>query len=326
MPSLRAKFLIFLLKNRHRFAPKSRRLETITSQEDILLFRSNVEEGAEKFGKLPKGVSFENREISGINTYWIANSHAPEDKLILYFHGGGLVAGTAKVHRRIVSNFVNECGIQACVFDYSLAPEKPYPHALNDSACMYKALLGMGYKPENIVFMGDSGGGNLVFTTLLSLKDQEVDLPRAAVALSPWTDLTNSGESYRTNAKQELLTPPGANDTFSRAYCQGHDPRDYLISPLFGDLKGLPPMLLFVGDHEIMMDDTVRFAEKAKDAGIEVKVTVGEGLFHCYPACSPMFPEAKEAMAEIRDFIRSGLKLSQDMSPVTKPVRKKRSR
>jgi acetyl esterase/lipase len=203
-----------------------------------------------------------------------------------------------------VAKFVQGSGVGALLFDYGLAPEHPFPDGLNDSVAVYQYLLDEGVKPAKIVFMGDSGGGNLVFATMLALKEKNLPLPAAAVALSPWTDLTNSGDSWEFNAKLDTLCWKEAQSFFADYYAGNHDRTRPLISPVFGDLTGLPPLLIFAGGHETMLSDSVRIAEKARAAGVPVTLTIGEGLFHCYPACAPLFPEAKRALADICDFIR----------------------
>jgi acetyl esterase/lipase len=144
----------------------------------------------------------------------------------------------------------------------------------------------------------------LCLCTLLALRDKGMPLPAAAVAMSPYTDLTLSGESHRTRVKQ-CLSPEGMAVVCSKYYYGDNDPRNPWISPLFGDLHGLPPMLIFVGDWETMRDDSTRFAEKARAAGVDVTLHVGEEMIHCYPLLAPFFPEATEAMAEICAFLKA---------------------
>ena len=172
--------------------------------------------------------------------------------------------GSAKAHRGIVAKFVRGSGVGALVFDYSLAPEHPYPEGLNDSVTAYRYMLDEGIRPENIVFMGDSGGGNLCLATLLALKDQNIPLPAGAVTLSAWTDLKNTGESFITNAESDNLCWRDAQEIFSTYYCGDNDPGMPQISPLYGDLHGLPPLLMYAGSDELMRDDTTRFAVRSQ--------------------------------------------------------------
>ena len=308
MPSFRSRLFIFLLKYRHLLRFQRKRTATVDGDTSLQALRAEVERGTNFFGKLPEDFTLEPVMIGSLAAEWMRPCNAPKDKAILYFHGGGLVVGSIRAHRGIVAKFVKGSGINTLVFDYGLAPEHPFPQGLNDSVAAYKYLLDSGIKPENIVFMGDSGGGNLVFATQLALKEQGLPLPGAAVALSPWTDLSNSGESWTFNAQKDTLCWKESQTTFSRYYVGENDPKNPLISPLFGDLRGLPPMLIFAGGDETLLSDSTRLAERAKAAGVDVTLRIGEGLFHCYPACAPMFPEAKEAMEEISRFVKKHLK------------------
>ncbi|MDA8212998.1 MAG: alpha/beta hydrolase [Clostridia bacterium] len=304
MTSLRARIFKFLLQNRHLLRFRLKR-ETIdwNNYESILRFRQNVEAGAGKFGKLPIGIEVLPVTINDIPAEWILPSQATKDKIILYFHGGGYVSGTCRAHRSIVAKFVKGSEVGALLFEYRLAPEHPYPAALEDSVTAYRWLSAQGISPSNIVFVGDSAGGGLCLATLLALRDQGIPLPAAAVAYSPVTDFKCTGESYRTKAKV-CLAPEGTAPAFAKHYAGDNDPGLPYISPLYGDLHGLPPLLIYVGEDETLLDDSTRFAEKAKDAGVDITLKVGEGMFHCYPAMAPLFPEATQAMEEICTFIK----------------------
>lgn len=308
MPSLRSRLLFFIMKNRHwlRFQLKQENIDWNTN-ESIRRFREQCEDGAKRFGKIAAGIELLPVTIDGLSGEWIMPSEATKDKVIFFVHGGGYVSGSCSDHRIHVSKFVKGTKISALLFEYRLAPEHPYPAAVNDSVKAYQWLLDQGVLSSNIVFAGDSAGGGLCLATLLALRDQDIPLPAAAVALSPWTDLKCSGESYRSNAIK-CLSPDGTWTAFSKHYVGDHDPGLPWISPLYGDLHDLPPLLIYVGGNEILYDDAVCFAEKAKAAGVNVTLKVGEGLFHCYPVCAPLFPEATQAMNEICGFIEMHLK------------------
>jgi len=305
MSSLRSRLFIFALKHRHVLSFQKERRRNVDWNTSVLQLREEVEKGAGFFGKLPAGFKVLPVDIDGLAAEWLLPAQADPRKAILYFHGGGLVIGSAKSHRGIVAKFVKGSGVGALVFDYSLAPEHPFPAGLNDSLAAYGYLLAEGIKPANIVLMGDSGGGNLCLATLLALKDKGLPLPAGAVALSPWTDLKNTGASFETNARVDTLTWRDAQIVFSQYYAGDNDPALPWISPLYGDLAGLPPLLIYVGGDELMRDDSTRLAEKAKIAGVDVTLRVGAGMFHCYPACAPFFPEATQALAEICAFIKA---------------------
>ena len=303
MPSLRSRILLAIMWNRHliRLQFKKKTIDWNTLQA-ILDFRELCEKMAGKFGKMPEGIEVKPVMVNGLKAEWIQPINSTREKVIFYFHGGGYVSGSCSDHRIHVSKFVQGSNIAALLFEYRLAPEHPYPAALDDSIAAYRWLLEQGVTSSSVVFAGDSAGGGLCFATLITLKSQGLPLPAAAVVLSPWTDLKCTGDSYNTN-KGKCLSPDGTWTAFSKHYAGNHDAGLPGISPLYGDLKGLPPLLIYVASDEILRDDSVQFTEKAKQAGVEVTLKIGDGLFHCYPVCAPMFPEATEAMKEICRFI-----------------------
>ncbi|MBD3422769.1 MAG: alpha/beta hydrolase fold domain-containing protein [Chitinivibrionales bacterium] len=304
MPSFRSKLFIFILRHKHLLEGKLKQTESVSARTSVKNLREQVEKGAGFFGKLPKGFSLDPVNLDGLEMEWMTPDGIKRDKVILYFHGGGLVLGSIHAHRGIVAKFVKESNVPALLFNYGLAPENPYPKALHDSIAAYQYLLDYGINPKRIVFMGDSGGGNLVYTTMLALKEKGIPLPCSAVTLSPWTDLTNSGNSWKSNEPHDNLIWRDAQSVFADYYAKDQDKKDPLISPLFGDLSRFPPLQIFAGGHELMRDDATRFADKAERYGVEVSLTIGDGLFHCYPACAPIFPEATKALSMIGNFIK----------------------
>ncbi len=312
MPSLKSQLFNLMVKNGHllRFRLKRESWDFSTS---VPRFREQCESGAQRFGKLPEGIAIAPVTIEGLPpglaAEWIRPATAGDDPassegVVFYVHGGGYISGSCSDHRAIVAKIVQGSGKAMLLFEYRLAPENPYPAALEDSLTAYRWLLAQGIASSQIVIAGESAGGGLALATLLALRDQAIPLPAAGVILSPWTDLTLAGESHRTRAKV-AIDPPGMSAVCSKYYYADHDPTNPYISPLYGDLHGLPPLLIYVGDHEMLLDDAVRFAEKAKAAGVEVGLTVGEGMVHCYPLMAPAFPEATQAMAEICAFIKA---------------------
>jgi acetyl esterase/lipase len=204
----------------------------------------------------------------------------------------------------MVAKIAKGSGIIILQFNHRLAPEHPFPAALEDSLAAYRWLLAQGVSNSNIMIVGESAGGGLCLATLLALRDQGAPLPAAAVAISPWTDLTLSGESRRTKA-DVCLSPKGMAEVCTKYYLGSHNPENPWISPLFGDLHGLPPILINVGADDTLLDDSLRFAEKANAAGVDITLRVGEGMVHCYPLLAPLFPEATQAMDEICMFIKT---------------------
>lgn len=254
------------------------------------------------------GVSFQPAEGAPVYAEWAKPQECNTEDMVLYFHGGGFVTGSALSHRGIAGNFVKRLGIKALVFDYRLAPEYPAPAAACDGAAMYRYVLHLGYSPSHIVFAGDSSGGGIALSTLLKLKNEGAPMPAACVAFSPCTDATLSGSSHKTRLQADPCTPKGANETYLGYYVGGGDATHPYASPLFGDLNDLPPLMIQVGDAETLLDDSVRFAQRADKAGVEVHLHVWEGLFHCFPLLAPMFGEATQAMDEVCEFVHKKLR------------------
>ncbi len=301
MPSLRSALVIFMVKHRHWFHRQWKR-PGVDRNTSIPELRRRVEHIARVFGRLPAGVDVSPVSMNGLYGEWIRLHGAPTDSAILYFHGGGYVMGSCRAYRSVVANLVAGSRVNALTFDYRLAPEHPFPAALDDSIAAYRWLLSQNYSPSRIVFAGDSGGGGLCLAALLAIRDRGLQLPMASVVLSPWTDLTCSGESY---LQKDPLAYEGCFPVFSAYYAGTYDPAEPAISPLFGDVTGLPPLLMYVGEREHLLDDSIRFAEKARAAGVDAVLNVGRGMVHCYPLLSPLFPEATEAMNDICSYIHT---------------------
>jgi len=314
MPSLKSRLVIFGVQHSHIFKGQLKR-DVIDQNTSTVQLRKEFEEGAKKFGSIPPGVVVTQVSIpglpDGLSAEWIhpaasADSPSAADKAIFYTHGGGYVSGNCIDHRNHVAKFVQAAGVGALLYDYRLAPEHPFPAAMEDTLTTYRWLLSQGVHPENILIAGESAGGGLCLATLLAIRDEGLPLPVAGVALSPWTDLKCAGDSYRTNARRDISLL-GSWDVWGGYYVGSNDPGHPWISPLYGDLHGLPPILIEVGDHEILLDDSRRFAEKAKLAGVDITLRVWEGMVHCFPLFAPIFPEATQAWEETIVYIKKHL-------------------
>lgn len=301
--SIQSQFMYFMMKYRHLFQGQLKP-ETWDENTSIPAFREMCESVNSKMANaLPAGLEVFPFDIDGMHAEWLIPAGANKEKVIFYTIGGGYISGTCSDHRTLVAKVAQNSGTALLMFDHRLAPEDPYPAALEDSLKAYRWLLDQGTDPKNIVMMGESAGGGLCLATLLAIRDKGLPLPSAAVALSPWTDLTLSGESYRTK-RRVCISPPGMSKVCSKYYYGDNDPTDPWISPLYGDLRGLPPIFINVGTYETMMDDSTRFAAKARIAGVDTTLVVGEKMVHCYPLMAPMFPEATQALDEICTFIK----------------------
>jgi acetyl esterase/lipase len=284
------------------------RKEAFDFNTSIAGFRELCEKGATRFGKVPQGITVKAQRIEGINAEWLIPQGSNPTKVILYVHGGGYVSGSCNDHRTIVAKFAKNVGVTCLTYEYRLAPEHPFPAGLDDSVKIYLWLLASGFKPENILIAGESAGGGLCLAILLALKDRNIAQPVAAVSISPWTDLTCSSDSYRTKNKVSLA-PLNSWTVFSKYYCGENKATNPLISPLFGDLKGLPPVLLNSGADDELNQDGEEFFLKARSSGVDITFKAGIGMVHCYPLLAPMFPEATEAMDEIVDFVKKHLSI-----------------
>lgn len=231
----------------------------------------------------------------------------PEERfVILQLHGGGYYNGFHNTYRD-AAVWYSECGggMDVLSIDYRTAPEDPYPAALEDAQEAYKWLLEQDYLPEHIILAGDSAGGGLALALTLYLKDYGLPLPGGIVTMSAWTDLTKSGDSYQENFDTDPIFG-GSRDTlvYKEGYYAEHDPMDPYISPINGDYHGFPPMLMQVGEREMLLDDTLEVAAKAKEAGVPVKKHVYPGMFHIFQMGFHLFPEAEEAWKEVAEFLK----------------------
>ncbi|WP_176637321.1 alpha/beta hydrolase [Desulfolutivibrio sulfoxidireducens] len=309
MQSIKSCVINGLIRHRHLFRGRLRR-DVFTMQSSIQDFRDQCEQTAARMSRIPEGVRVEPEAMGGVAAEWLRPAAAPGEKVVLYAHGGGYVSGSCAGHRGFVAAFANALGFAALTYAYRLAPEHPYPAAVEDSVAVYRALLAR-YRPRDILVAGESAGGGLVLALLLALRGTGLPLPCAAVAISPWTDLTCSAPGYRTrNARS--VAPRDSWTVFANHYAAGADRRDPLMSPLFGDPAGLPPLLINAGADDELFDDGEAFARRAREAGVDVTFREGVGMIHCYPMLAPMFPEATQAMDEISRFARAHLLQGRD--------------
>lgn len=326
MLSLKARLLIFAMRHRHllqgRLKPESWDRNT-----SVPAFRAQCERMTGRLARLPGDIRVLPLSVAGRPSEWLipvdstqaegdepVSTPASDQPVILYAIGGGYISGSCNDHRSMVAKIAAGSRVPILMVEHRLAPEDPYPAALEDLVGAYAWLLKEGYDPSRIMIVGESAGGGLCLATLLALRDQDYPLPVAAVALSPWTDLALTGESHRTKARV-CMSPPGMSKVCSAYYVGKNDPTLPWISPLYGDLHGLPPVLIMVGGDETLLDDSTRFARKAADAGVDVTLRVGEGMMHCYPLMAPLFSEATEGLREVCSFVRTHLGLESVALP-----------
>ena len=228
-----------------------------------------------------------------------------QDHVILQLHGGGYMGAVRNAYY-VFAGLYNEVshGCNVLTPDYRVAPEHPYPAALEDAVASYQWLLDKGYYGEQIIVAGDSAGGGLAMALCMYLKDHHMPMPGGVGAMSPWTDLTASGESYETNYERDPLFGNTKDSLiYVNDYAGDHDKMDCYISPLFGDFRGFPPMLIQVGSLEMLLSDSVSVAAKAREQGIRVRLSIYEGMFHVFQMAYLNIPESKKAWAEVGKFI-----------------------
>jgi len=235
---------------------------------------------------------------------WIIPKTSKTDQVLLYLHGGGFVFGLTPPHLQMVAYLSQKMGIRALMVDYRLAPEYPFPVALDDCVTVYRWLLKQGIPAQNIVVAGDSAGGNLTITSLMKLRDDGDPLPAAAVCLSPATDLTNKDNPHR-EFKDPLL-PPKATRFYSKSYVGHHDAHDPLISPVLGNLRDLPPLLIHAGEDEILCDDAIRIASLAKSDDVDVRLEIYPRMWHVWQI-NLALPQAIQSLDDIAQFLKAHL-------------------
>jgi acetyl esterase/lipase len=251
----------------------------------------------------PKGASYQAGTVGGIAGEWVQSSGLAAGTM-LYLHGGGYVACSPKSHRALTAAYAIR-GLKLFVPDYRLAPENPFPAAVDDALAAYKGLLESGIAPGAIAISGDSAGGGLTLATLLAAKAAGLPMPASALVFSPWTDLAITGETIKSNLKRDAMLPGGTMTDGAAFYLNGADARNPLASPLYGELSGLPPLFIMVGESEILRDDSSRFAARATASGVAVDLKIWEGLPHVWPLFQLWLPEARAAMDEAAGFAKA---------------------
>jgi acetyl esterase/lipase len=262
-----------------------------------------------RFSIHAKGVNFTPDNIQDIPVEWVTPQiNTCHNSVILYIHGGGFSIGSNSTHRGIASHIAKESNTTVLLLDYRLAPENPYPAGLNDIIAVYKWLLENEFDSTNIAICGDSAGGGLVLSSLLWLRDNKETLPGCAVCISPWVNLSNS---YLDDEIIDPVLHRSWLEIASEKYMAGENPRSPLISPIFADLSGLPPLLIQVGTQEILLNDSIQLNKKAEKYGVKVKLDVWNDMWHVWHAFTGYIPEANQAIKEIGIFIQKHINSNQ---------------
>lgn len=291
--SLRSRIWRWILRKTFKSQPRS-----------VAEMRAINEKNARWMQRLPADVSFETTLIKGLPAGWMRSAQANNSQVILYLHGGGYAVGSIAGYKMLCGQMAHALQTDLLIPAYRLAPEYPFPAALEDAQSVYHWLLERGYRAKNIVIAGDSAGGGLSLATVLALRESGTPLPAAVVCLSPWADLALQGETHTTKAEAEaMLTTEGLRE-WASFYAGSEALNHPFISPVQADFHGFPPLLIQVGSEEILLDDARRLADKARAAGVEVSLQVWDGLWHVWHALGDLIPETGQALAEIDQFIR----------------------
>lgn len=265
--------------------------------------RTRMDALARRGIRVPLGIDVCPQNAAGIHSEWIQLRRKECQRTILYLHGGGYCICSLDTHRGLGARLVLASDARLLMPAYRLAPEHPFPAALEDALTAYRWLLQQGIPSERIAIGGDSAGGGLALSTAVSLRASGEPLPAALFLFSPWTDLTFSGESHHTRKPYDPIFGGDRDVLFTAAYL-GKEPADNpLISPLFADLHGLPPTLIHVGEDEILLDDSTLLEKKLVEAGVKVELKVWPGMWHVFQAFAPFLPEAQASMDQVGDFL-----------------------
>ena len=254
--------------------------------------------------ELPEDAVFEQVGAGGVSAEWISTPGVAEDRVVMYLHGGGYMIGSMRTHRSPLSYLSRVSDARVLGLNYRLAPEHPFPAAVEDSVAAYRWLLAEGVSPRRIAIGGDSYGGGLTIATLVALKYFGDPLPAAGISHSGWTDLAHTGDTFETKAEEDPLIDKEMLEGMAAAYLGDRSRTTPLASPYYADLQGLPPLLVQVGTAEVLLDDSLRLADRAKEAGVDVTLEVWDDMPHVWQAFASFLPEAREALDHCGQFVQ----------------------
>jgi monoterpene epsilon-lactone hydrolase len=295
MLSWQFRLLELYFRLQHAFVPK-------TGEVDIRKERAEVD-GLGFLFNLPKGIQAVKELAGGVPAEWLIPPCVSTGKVVLYLHGGSYVAGSINSHRSLAANIAVASKARVLIIDYRLAPEHPYPAAVEDAVTAYRWLISNHVDPSHLAVAGDSAGGGLALALLVSLRDGNVPLPAACVCLSPWTDLAFTGESWKSRAAVDLILHAHKEHKFARMYLGRIKPQEPLASPLYADLKGLPPLLVQVGTYEVLLSDSRGLVGRAQQAGVNAVIDEWEKMQHEWQFAASFIPEGRRAIVRIGEFI-----------------------
>ena len=269
--------------------------------------RARMEEMGDRF-QAPADAEVAAVSVAGCPAEWVAAPGAEADRAVLYLHGGGYVIGSCNTHRNLAYNLSAAARARVLLLDYRLAPEAPFPAALDDAVAAYGWLLDEGFRADRLSIGGDSAGGGLTAATLVALRQRGQPLPAAGLCISPWVDMEGVGASMTGKLDDDPLLNHDLLLWFSERYLAGADARAPLAAPIYADLAGLPPLLIQVGTAEVLLDDALRLAERARAAGVDVSLDVAHDMVHVWHLFQPVLDEAGEAIRRAGAFLRGRMR------------------
>jgi acetyl esterase/lipase len=275
------------------------------SQRDVASVRRRMELFGYMVPKPPRDTQVSRLDLDGVPAVQVATPKSRSDRHVLYLHGGGHMSGSPGLYRDFIWRLADATAARVTILDHRLAPEHPFPAALDDALTAYRRLLSDGADPRRTAIAGESSGGGLTLSTLMRARDEGVPLPAAAVVLSPWTDLALTGRSLQSNAAADPMIRSDEAPRLVALYLAGADPRIPYASPLYGDPSDLPPTLIQVGSDEVLLDDSVRMAERLRAAGCHVEIEIWPRMPHAWQLWARVIPEANSAIARIGAFVES---------------------
>ncbi|HMU98000.1 MAG TPA: alpha/beta hydrolase [Chitinophagales bacterium] len=252
--------------------------------------------------KFPRFVKMEETTYLGLDIAWFIPKKLDKKRIVLYLHGGGYCVGSYHSHRALIARIARETQYKTIAINYRMAPENPFPAAVEDAVAIYKQLLADGY--QEIIVSGDSAGGGLSLVLTYQIKKLGLQLPKGLILLSPWTDLTMSGESIQTKVQDDALIAPNLIELFANKYIGEDSATNPLISPLFLEFENFPPTLIQVGSFEVLLDDSTRLAKKMHDAGVQVDFEIYEKQMHVFQFLAGIVPEANRAIEKMGKFTK----------------------
>jgi epsilon-lactone hydrolase len=260
---------------------------------------------------LPEGTRVESVDVDGIPAAWINPVGADPERVVLYFHGGAYILGSLASHRGLVARLSAAAGVRSLLLDYRLAPEHVFPAALDDALTAYRWLLAQGTQPEHLVLAGDSAGGGLILALLQVVRDQHLPMPAGAVLLSPWTDLVGTVASRTTREAVDPIFSGKTINFLANFYAGSEEKHNPLLSPIYADLHDFPPLLIEVGNDEVLLDDALLLAEHARAAQVQIELTVWEDMWHVFQNYAAVLPEGQQSLENMGRFIRYQTQLPQ---------------